>query len=81
MKSLYSNLYDPFYIQNQESKSILMQSVILEEHNTSGSMVNNSSLKYLKKIEKKAANVNTVDVKSSDLKSESNIHKGVVYNQ
>lgn len=55
-----------------------MQSVILEEHNTGGSLVNNSSMKYLKKIEKKAANVNTVEVKSSDLKSESNVSKGVV---
>jgi len=43
--------------------------------------MNKATSRYLKKIEKKAANVDTVDVAAEELKSVSGLQKGVVYNK
>lgn len=54
---------------------MLMQSTILEEQGSNGYEPSRASARYLKKIEKKAAKVDTVEVKGSKLESVSNMGK------
>lgn len=58
---------------------MLMQSTILEEQGSNGYEPSRASARYLKKIEKRAAKVDTVEIKGSKLESVSNM--GKVYHE
>lgn len=58
-----------------------MQSTILEEQASNGQESSRATNRYLKKIQKKAAQVDSVGMKSTELKCVSDVQKNKIYNE